>query len=64
MHRVHHSAEPDEKKSNYTSLLSLWDRLAGTFRVRQDTRTITLGLPSYRDERYQRLWGFLITPFQ
>jgi len=64
MHRVHHSVEPDEKKSNYTSLLSLWDRLAGTFRVREDTRTMTLGLPSYREERYQRLWGFLITPFQ
>jgi sterol desaturase/sphingolipid hydroxylase (fatty acid hydroxylase superfamily) len=64
MHRVHHSVEPDDKKSNYTSLLSLWDRLGGTFRVREDTRTITLGLPSYREEKYQRLWGFLITPFR
>jgi hypothetical protein len=45
-------------------LPEIWDRLAGTFRVREDTRTITLGLPSYREERYQRLWGFLITPFQ
>jgi sterol desaturase/sphingolipid hydroxylase (fatty acid hydroxylase superfamily) len=64
MHRVHHSVEPDEKKSNYTSFLSLWDRLAGTFRVRGDSRNITLGLLSYREEKYQRLWGFLITPFR
>ena len=42
----------------------LWDRLAGTFKMREDTRTITLGLPSFREEKYQRLWGFLITPFK
>ncbi len=64
MHRVHHSVERDETNSNYTSLLSLWDRLAGTFKMRKDTRTITLGLPSYREEKYQRFWGFLITPLQ
>jgi sterol desaturase/sphingolipid hydroxylase (fatty acid hydroxylase superfamily) len=64
MHRVHHSVERDETNSNYTSFLSLWDRLGGTFRMRADTRTITLGLPSFREEKYQRLWGFLITPFQ
>lgn len=64
MHRVHHSVVRDETNSNYTSLLSLWDRLAGTFRMREDTRTITLGLQSFREEKYQRLWGFLITPFK
>ncbi|MCK9418735.1 MAG: sterol desaturase family protein [Nitrospirae bacterium] len=64
MHRVHHSVERDETNSNYTSILSLWDRLAGTFRMREDTRTITLGLQSFREEKYQRLGGFLITPFQ
>ncbi len=63
MHRVHHSVERDETNSNYTSLLSLWDRLAGTFRMRGDTRTIVFGLPSLREEKYQGLWGFLITPF-
>jgi sterol desaturase/sphingolipid hydroxylase (fatty acid hydroxylase superfamily) len=64
MHRVHHSVEREETNSNFTSLLSLWDRLAGTFRMREDTLTITMGLPSFREEKYQRLWGFLITPFQ
>jgi sterol desaturase/sphingolipid hydroxylase (fatty acid hydroxylase superfamily) len=63
MHRVHHAVERADTNSNYTSILSIWDRLAGTFRMREDTRTITLGLPSFREEQYQRLWGFIRTPF-
>ncbi len=64
MHRVHHSVERFETDSNFTSLLSVWDRLFGTFRMRRDTRTITLGLPQFREGKYQRLFGFLITPFR
>lgn len=64
MHRVHHSIERPETDSNFTSILSIWDRLFGTFRIRKDTQAITIGLPRFREERYQRLWGFLITPFQ
>jgi sterol desaturase/sphingolipid hydroxylase (fatty acid hydroxylase superfamily) len=63
MHRVHHSVERVETNSNFTSLLSVWDRLYRTFRTRGDTHTITIGLPEYRDQRWQQLWGFLITPF-
>lgn len=48
---------------NYTSILSFWDRLFGSFRMREDTRSITLGLKSFREEKWQGLWGFLITPF-
>ncbi len=64
MHRVHHSAERLETDSNFTSLLSIWDRLYRTFRTREDTHAITLGLPSFRESRYQQLWGFLITPLR
>lgn len=64
MHRVHHSIERHETDSNFTSILSAWDRLFGTFRTRKDTRSITLGLPRFREEKYQRLRGFLMTPFQ
>jgi sterol desaturase/sphingolipid hydroxylase (fatty acid hydroxylase superfamily) len=63
MHRVHHSVERFETDSNFTSLLSVWDRLARTFRMRDDTRTVVFGLPVFRDVHYQRLRGFLITPF-
>jgi sterol desaturase/sphingolipid hydroxylase (fatty acid hydroxylase superfamily) len=64
MHRVHHSLERFETNSNFTSLLSFWDRLNRTFRMRKDTHTITLGLPSFRELKYQRLWGFLTTPLR
>jgi sterol desaturase/sphingolipid hydroxylase (fatty acid hydroxylase superfamily) len=63
MHRVHHSVAFAETNSNYTSLLSIWDRLAGSFRMRPDTRAIIFGLPRFREEQYQGLRGFLITPF-
>ena len=62
MHRVHHSIERMETNSNYTSLLSCWDRLFGSFRMREDTHTITLGLTEFREDRWQRFWGFFITP--
>jgi len=64
MHRVHHSVELSETNSNFTSLLSVWDRLFRSFRTRKDTHTITIGLPSFRETKYQRLWGFLITPLR
>jgi sterol desaturase/sphingolipid hydroxylase (fatty acid hydroxylase superfamily) len=64
MHRVHHSVELNETNSNFTSLLSVWDRLFRTFRKREDTRSIMIGLPRFREEKWQRLWGFLITPVQ
>jgi len=64
MHRVHHSVELSETNSNFTSLLSVWDRLFRSFRTRTDTHTITIGLPSFRETKYQRLWGFLITPLR
>lgn len=62
MHRVHHSVERSETDSYFTSILSFWDRLFRTFRTREDTRAITIGLPRFREEKYQRLRGFLITP--
>ncbi len=63
MHRVHHSVERPETNSNFTSVLSVWDRMARTFKMRSDTRVITLGLPVFREARFQRLRGFLATPF-
>jgi len=64
MHRVHHSVDYSEMNSNFTSLLSIWDRICRTYRTHQDTSTITIGLSTFREIRYQRLYGFLITPFQ
>ena len=43
-HRVHHSRIRVETDSNYGSVLTLWDRLAGTFRLRTDGTPVSFGL--------------------
>jgi len=63
IHRVHHSVNVSETNSNYTSLLSVWDRLYRSFQTREDTRSITIGLPRFRETKWQRFRGFLIIPF-
>src|SRR5581483_6425369 len=44
MHRVHHSVELSETNSNYSSIFSFWDRIAGTFRFRDDFKTLRYGV--------------------
>jgi len=44
MHWVHHSRERVETNSNYSSILSVWDRLFGTYRFRPDPEAIQQGL--------------------
>lgn len=63
MHKVHHSTYQPETDSNYTSLLSVWDRLFGTFRLRRDPATIEIGLDDWRDPGHQTVKGLIKTPF-
>ena len=63
MHWVHHSMIPEERNSNYGTVLSVWDRLFGTFRLRPDPMNIEYGVPIYKESEWQTLWGMLKTPF-
>ncbi|MFU8781040.1 MAG: sterol desaturase family protein, partial [Kiritimatiellia bacterium] len=63
MHKVHHSILQSETDSNYTSLLSAWDRLFGSFRLRSDLAAIEIGLDDWRDPAHQTLKGVIKTPF-
>jgi sterol desaturase/sphingolipid hydroxylase (fatty acid hydroxylase superfamily) len=63
MHRVHHSCLQPETDSNFSSIFSLWDRLAHTLRLRADASTIEFGLSEFDDPQWQTLWGMLKTPF-
>jgi len=63
MHRVHHSRAVAETHSNYSSVFSFWDRLLGSYRTREDTRSIDLGLNILREDRWQGFPGILLTPF-
>jgi sterol desaturase/sphingolipid hydroxylase (fatty acid hydroxylase superfamily) len=64
MHRVHHSRHPPETDSNYSSVFSWWDRLFRSFRLREDARTIRLGLDGYGPREWRRLDGMLLSPFR
>jgi sterol desaturase/sphingolipid hydroxylase (fatty acid hydroxylase superfamily) len=62
MHKVHHSNLRAETDSNYASILSIWDRLARTFRRRDDPATIHYGLPEFGAPHWQTVGGMLTTP--
>jgi sterol desaturase/sphingolipid hydroxylase (fatty acid hydroxylase superfamily) len=64
MHYVHHSRWQPETDSNYTSLLSVWDRLFGSFRLRDKPSEISLGLDGYQEREWRRLPGLLAAPFR
>ena len=48
MHGIHHSAVRAETGSNWSSGLSLWDHLHGTFRLDVSQERIAIGVPRYR----------------
>jgi sterol desaturase/sphingolipid hydroxylase (fatty acid hydroxylase superfamily) len=62
MHKVHHSDRAIETDSNYSTVLSLWDRLAGTFRIRANPRSIVFGLTQFAEPVWQTWRGILLTP--
>jgi sterol desaturase/sphingolipid hydroxylase (fatty acid hydroxylase superfamily) len=63
MHRVHHSRMRFETNSNYAIIFSFWDRIGGTFRLREDGRPVDFGLDEYDSDEWQRVRGLLTTPF-
>jgi sterol desaturase/sphingolipid hydroxylase (fatty acid hydroxylase superfamily) len=63
MHKVHHSDWHGETDSNYSTVLSVWDRLARSFRLRSDPSTLVFGLKEFRDAAWQTWWGMFKTPF-
>jgi sterol desaturase/sphingolipid hydroxylase (fatty acid hydroxylase superfamily) len=47
MHGIHHSRAADDMDSNWSSGLSLWDRLHGTLRLDVPQDAITIGVDGY-----------------
>lgn len=64
MHQVHHSRWQPETDSNYSSFLSVWDRLLGSFRLHPNPEKIQLGLDGWQESEWRRLFGMLRTPFR
>jgi sterol desaturase/sphingolipid hydroxylase (fatty acid hydroxylase superfamily) len=64
MHGIHHSDYENETNSNWSSLLSAWDRLHGTLLLSVPQREVKIGVPSYRDPREVTLGKALALPFR
>jgi sterol desaturase/sphingolipid hydroxylase (fatty acid hydroxylase superfamily) len=64
MHGIHHSVRRDETNSNWSSGLTLWDRLHGTLRLDVPQRAITIGVPALRNPREVTLGRLLAMPFR
>ncbi len=62
MHKVHHSRLLAETNSNYTSLLSVWDRLFGSFRLRANPHEISFGLDDTDQPNQQTIPGLFLMP--
>lgn len=62
MHKVHHSRLRPETNSNFTALLSVWDRLFRSFRLRDDPHTINFGLDEFIAPEYHTLGGLYKIP--
>jgi sterol desaturase/sphingolipid hydroxylase (fatty acid hydroxylase superfamily) len=63
MHGIHHTAEEDRANSNWSSLLSVWDVLHGTFR-RDGPDEALIGVPAFSDPRDVGLGRLLALPFR
>jgi sterol desaturase/sphingolipid hydroxylase (fatty acid hydroxylase superfamily) len=63
MHGIHHSDVKRETDSNWSSGLTVWDRLHGTLRLDVPQDEIIVGVPAYRDPRELALFEILKLPF-
>ncbi len=62
MHKVHHSRIRIETDSNYSSFLTIWDRIFGSFSLKDDYSEINFGLDNYDGKEKQSLIGLMKTP--
>jgi hypothetical protein len=62
-HGIHHSVVREERDSNWSSLLNVWDRLHGTLHLDVPQEAITIGLPALRDPREVSLARLAVLPF-
>jgi sterol desaturase/sphingolipid hydroxylase (fatty acid hydroxylase superfamily) len=64
MHGIHHSIIRDETDSNWSSGLTLWDHLHGTYRGDVPQGAVTIGVPAYRDSGSLVLPALVSMPFR
>lgn len=63
MHGLHHSSDPAEMNSNWSSGLSVWDRLHGTLQLAAPQCDSRIGVAGYEDPRDITLPAIVVQPF-
>src|SRR3954463_5472354 len=63
MHGIHHSIIEEETNSNWSSGLTLWDRLHGTLRLDVPQSEIEIGVAAYRDPEQVTVPRLVEMPF-
>src|SRR5664279_563184 len=64
MHRIHHAPNLRDTDSNYGTILTLWDRLFGTFNRRAPDEPPAFGIPGMRDPERLGLGPLTLLPFR
>ncbi|MEO5816878.1 MAG: sterol desaturase family protein [Gemmatimonadaceae bacterium] len=64
LHGIHHSIVREEQDSNWSSGLTIWDRLHGTYRANVPQREIEIGVPALRNPEDVTLTRSMIAPFE
>ena len=63
MHGIHHSTDPADVNANWSSGLSVWDRLHGTLRLDVAQDQIRIGVPGFESRRDVALARIVGQPF-
>ncbi len=63
MHGIHHSMVKTETDSNYSSVLSVWDRLHRTARLNVHQQDVVIGVPAYAQEQELTIGKLWKLPF-
>ena len=64
MHGIHHSTRADETDTNYSSLLSCWDRWHGSLKLDVPQETVTIGVAGFSRPEDVTLERSLLLPFR
>ncbi len=64
MHGIHHSQVRRENNSNFSVVLSFWDRLHRTVRLNVPQTALEIGIPAYTAPDDHGFWSALAMPFR
>jgi sterol desaturase/sphingolipid hydroxylase (fatty acid hydroxylase superfamily) len=64
LHKIHHARDAARTDTNFGNLLSVWDRLFGTFTPSREAAGVVYGLDAYDDPALRTTAGLLAAPWR